>query len=184
MDFSPDSSTNTDTDREEDKSVEAMKTRLGPLPLLCPVTVLNLINGFFFFSCHRKAGKINTCSGKEMSVWYGYSPTQSVQTGGWEEQLNLMGVSSENSQYRQHQRCKAKHLTLIKLYAIRRTPSWRGWIGKKLLEHYTDLLSIIKPIRSQVCLTVPSASKVTLGCWLFLSNMWLLSCRRSGMWMS
>lgn len=48
MDSSPDSSTNTDADREEDKSVEAMKTRLGPLPLLCLVTVLNLINGYLF----------------------------------------------------------------------------------------------------------------------------------------
>lgn len=47
MDFNPKSATNTETDREEDKLLEAMKTRLGALPLLCLVTIHNLINGFF-----------------------------------------------------------------------------------------------------------------------------------------
>lgn len=144
MDLSPDSSTNTDADREEDKSVEAMKTRLGPLPLLCLVTILNLINGFFcfcFFSCHRKAGKINTESGKEMSVSYGCAQqSNTVCTNGrnnrisWVFQVKTLYIG------------KVKLLTIIKLYAMRRTASWMGWIGKKLLEHHTDLLSIIEPI--------------------------------------
>lgn len=47
MDFNPNSATNPGTDIEEDELVEALKTRLGPLALLCLVTGLNLINGFF-----------------------------------------------------------------------------------------------------------------------------------------
>lgn len=57
MDFNPNSVANTETDREEDKLVEALKTRLGPLLLLCLVTVLNLINGVFPMNEKKKKPK-------------------------------------------------------------------------------------------------------------------------------
>lgn len=75
MDFNPNSATNTETDREEDKVVEAMKTRLGPLPLLCLVTILNLINGFF----PRKAGQKKAPSKPAVENEHTKRPTNASQ---------------------------------------------------------------------------------------------------------
>lgn len=66
IDFNPNSATNTETDRQEDKLVDASKTRLGPLPLFCLVTVLNLINGFF--SPERLNKKLKTAK-KKCKFW-------------------------------------------------------------------------------------------------------------------
>lgn len=77
MDFKSNSATNTGADREEDKLVDALKTRLGPLPLLCLVTVLNLINGFSPQNGWKKktpeisSGKLTHQAVKQMPVSFG-----------------------------------------------------------------------------------------------------------------
>lgn len=62
MDLNPNSSTNTD--REEDKLVEAILNIWGALPLLCRVTVLNLINVFFYQKSGTKKSIHKTSGGK------------------------------------------------------------------------------------------------------------------------
>lgn len=76
MDFNPNSATNTEADRKEDRLVEAFKTRLGPLPLLCLVTILNLINGFFFLE------KLDKKRALQNQQWNIYRPTSHPTNAG------------------------------------------------------------------------------------------------------